>query len=166
MRYNQFAIMKKFVLFSIAMLMSVASFAQESSQVEKTVDAIVKKYDDVDKVECVTVTKGNGLEMLKMLFNKQFGKDFMRGVTSITVINYSDASEETCLALRKELDAFITLLEEFNLSGEKKFADNDYVRSFASASSETGTLSDFVVAIEKEDSKMVMYMAGEIKVSD
>ena len=164
MRYNQFAIMKKIVLFSIAMLMSVASFAQEPSQVEKTVDAIVKKYDDVDKVECFTVTKGNGLEMLKMLFNKQFGKDFMRGVTSITVINYSDASEETCLALRKELDAFITLLEEFNLSGEKRFADNDYVRSFASASSETGTLSDFVVAIEKEDSKMVMYMAGEIKV--
>ena len=144
--------------------MSVASFAQESSQVEKTVDAIVKKYDDVDKVECFTVTKGNGLEMLKMLFNRQFGKDFMRGVTSITVINYSDASEETCLALRKELDAFVTLLEEFNLSGEKRFADNDYVRSFASASSETGTLSDFVVAIEKEDSKMVMYMAGEIKV--
>ena len=164
MRYNQFAIMKKFVLFSIAMLMSVASFAQESSQVEKTVDAIVKKYDDVDKVECFTVTKGNGLEMLKMLFNRQFGKDFMRGVTSITVINYSDASEETCLALRKELDAFITLLEEFNLSGEKRFADNDYVRSFASASSDAGTLSDFVVAIEKEDSKMVMYMAGEIKV--
>lgn len=157
--------MKRIALLIALVLMTfVGGYAQESSQVEKAVDAIVKKYDDVDKVECFTVTKGNGLEMLKMLFNKQFGKDFMRGVTSITVINYSDASEETCLALRKELDAFVTLLEEFNLSGEKRFADNDYVRSFASASSETGTLSDFVVAIEKEDSKMVMYMAGEIKV--
>ena len=157
--------MKRIALLVALVLMTfVGGYAQEPSQVEKTVDAIVKKYDDVDKVECVTVTKGNGLEMLKILFNKQFGKDFMRGVTSITVINYSDASEETCLALRKELDAFVTLLEEFNLSGEKKFADNDYVRSFASASSDAGTLSDFVVAIEKEDSKMVMYMAGEIKV--
>ena len=157
--------MKRIALLIALVLMTfVGGYAQEPSQVEKTVDAIVKKYDDVDKVECITVTKGNGLEMLKMLFNKQFGKDFMRGVTSITVINYSDASEETCLALRKELDAFVTLLEEFNLSGEKKFADNDYVRSFASASSDAGTLSDFVVAIEKEDSKMVMYMAGEIKV--
>ena len=157
--------MKRIALLIALVLMTfVGGYAQEPSQVEKTVDAIVKKYDDVDKVECFTVTKGNGLEMLKMLFNKQFGKDFMRGVTSITVINYSDASEETCLALRKELDAFVTLLEEFNLSGEKKFADNDYVRSFASASSDAGTLSDFVVAIEKEDSKMVMYMAGEIKV--
>ena len=157
--------MKRIALLIALVLMTfVGGYAQEPSQVEKTIDAIVKKYDDVDKVECFTVTKGNGLEMLKMLFNKQFGKDFMRGVTSITVINYSDASEETCLALRKELDAFITLLEEFNLSGEKRFADNDYVRSFASASSDAGTLSDFVVAIEKEDSKMVMYMAGEIKV--
>ena len=157
--------MKRIALLIALVLMTfVGGYAQEPSQVEKTVDAIVKKYDDVDKVECITVTKGNGLEMFKMLFNKQFGKDFMRGVTSITVINYSDASEETCLALRKELDAFVTLLEEFNLSGEKKFADNDYVRSFASASSDAGTLSDFVVAIEKEDSKMVMYMAGEIKV--
>ena len=157
--------MKRIALLIALVLMTfVGGYAQEPSQVEKTIDAIVKKYDDVDKVECFTVTKGNGLEMLKMLFNKQFGKDFMRGVTSITVINYSDASEETCQALRKELDAFITLLEEFNLSGEKRFADNDYVRSFASASSDAGTLSDFVVAIEKEDSKMVMYMAGEIKV--
>lgn len=157
--------MKRIALLIALVLMTfVGGYAQEPSQVEKTVDAIVKKYDDVDKVECITVTKGNGLEMFKILFNKQFGKDFMRGVTSITVINYSDASEETCLALRKELDAFVTLLEEFNLSGEKKFADNDYVRSFASASSDAGTLSDFVVAIEKEDSKMVMYMAGEIKV--
>ena len=157
--------MKRIALLIALVLMTfVGGYAQEPSQVEKTVDAIVKKYDDVDKVECITVTKGNGLEMFKMLFNKQFGKDFMRGVTSITVINYSDASEETCLALRKELDAFVTLLEEFNLSGEKRFADNDYVRSFASASSDAGTLSDFVVAIEKEDSKMVMYMAGEIKV--
>ena len=157
--------MKRIALLVALVLMTfVGGYAQEPSQVEKTIDAIVKRYDDVDKVECFTVTKGNGLEMLKMLFNKQFGKDFMRGVTSITVINYSDASEETCLALRKELDAFVTLLEEFNLSGEKKFADNDYVRSFASASSDAGTLSDFVVAIEKEDSKMVMYMAGDIKV--
>ena len=157
--------MKRIALLIALVLMTfVGGYALEPSQVEKTVDAIVKKYDDVDKVECITVTKGNGLEMLKILFNKQFGKDFMRGVTSITVINYSDASEETCLALRKELDAFVTLLEEFNLSGEKKFADNDYVRSFASASSDAGTLSDFVVAIEKEDSKIVMYMAGEIKV--
>ena len=110
--------MKRIALLIALVLMTfVGGYAQEPSQVEKTIDAIVKRYDDVDKVECITVTKGNGLEMFKMLFNKQFGKDFMRGVTSITVINYSDASEETCLALRKELDAFVTLLEEFNLSG-------------------------------------------------
>lgn len=158
------SMMKRLALFVSLVMMTIVGYAQEPSQVEKAVDAIVKKYDDIDKVECFMVTKGNGLEMFKILFNKQFGKDFMRGVTSITVINYSDASLETCLALHKDLDAFISLLEEFNLSEEKAFSDNDYVRCFASASSDTGTLSDFVIAIEKEDSKMIMYMAGDIKV--
>ena len=42
---------------------------------------IVKKYDDNNGVSCVTVAKGSGLEMLKMVFNKEFGKEFMKGVT-------------------------------------------------------------------------------------
>ena len=157
--------MKRMALIAVLLMMAfINGYAQEPSQVEKAVNEIVKKYDDTKGVECVTVVKGNGLEMVKLLFNKQFGKDFMRGVTSITIINYSDAPEEVCLALRKELDAFIALLEEFNVSEEEQFADNDYVRCFASASSDASTLSDFVVAIEKEDSKTVMYMAGDIKV--
>lgn len=158
--------MMKRVLLLVALVMAafVSGYAQEPSQVEKAVYEIVKKYDDTKGVECVTVVKGNGLEMVKLLFNKQFGKDFMKGVTSITIINYSDAPEEVCLALRKELDVFIALLEEFNVGEEEQFADNDYVRCFASASSDVGTLSDFVIAIEKEDSKMLMYMAGDIKV--
>lgn len=159
------SLVKRWVpIVALQMMAFVSGYAQESSQVEKTVNEIVKKYDDTNGVECVTVVKGGGLEMVKLLFNKQFGKDFMRGVTSITIINYSDAPKDVCLALRKELDAFSTLLEEFNVSEEKQFADNDYVRSFASASLDGGVLSDFVIAIEKEDSKMVMYMAGEIKV--
>ena len=156
---------KTLMAFFVLLMMAFANgYGQEPSRVEKVVGEIVKKYDDTNGVECVTVVKGGGMEMVKLLFNKQFGKDFMKGVTSITIINYSDAPEEVCLALRKELDAFITLLEEFNVGEEEQFADNDYVRSFASASSDTGTLSDFVIAIERKDSKMIMYMAGDIKV--
>ena len=157
----------KFKLFLIALFIIAvpASYAQNSSAVEKAVKEIVKKYDGVDKVDCVTVTKGNGLELVKMMFKKEFGKEFMKGVTSITIINYSDASENTCASLRKELDVFLPLLEEFDLSEDKSFSDNEFVRSFASESeTEKGAISDFVAAIEKEDSKMVMYMAGTIKV--
>ena len=156
--------MKHFLLIiAVALATGISSFAQGSSKIEKMVKEIVNKYDGKDQIECIAVTKGNGLEVVKMALNNEFGKSFMKGVTSITIINYSDASEDTCTALRKELDVFISLLEEFDLSKEKSFSDNDFVRCFA-AVSDSGKLSDFVVAIEQDDSKMVMYMAGEIKV--
>lgn len=137
--------------------------AQQSSSVQSTMDQIVKKHETSQGVSCMTVAKGSGLEMLKMMFNREFGKEFMKGVTSITLIEYSEASEETCIALRKDLDAFMAHLKEFDVSKEKEFADNDYIRCFASES-DSGTLSDFVIALENDKSKMVMYMAGKIKV--
>ena len=155
----------KLCLIALFIIAVPASYAQNSAAVEKAVKEIVKKYDGVDKVDCVTVAKGSGLELVKMMFKKEFGKEFMKGVTSITIINYSDASEKTCASLRKELDVFLPLLEEFDLSEEKSFSDTGYVRSFASESkTDKGAITDFVAAIEKEDSKMVMYMAGTIKV--
>ena len=139
---------------------AVVSQAQETSGVETAVKEIVKKYDGKDKVNCMSIVKGGGLELVKMALNKEFGKSFMKGVTSITIIDYSDASEATCEALRKELEVFSSLLQEFNLNEEKQFSDNDYIRCFASENS--GVLSDFVVALESDKSKTVMYMAGKI----
>lgn len=139
---------------------AVISQAQETSGVETAVKEIVKKYDGKDKVNCMSIVKGGGLELVKMALNKEFGKSFMKGVTSITIIDYSDASEATCAALRKELEVFSSLLQEFNLNEEKQFSDNDYIKCFASENS--GVLSDFVVALESDKSKTIMYMAGKI----
>lgn len=155
---NRFIIRTALVaaLFFCAMI----SQAQETSGVETAVKEIVKKYDGKDKVNCMSIVKGGGLELVKMALNKEFGKAFMKGVTSITIIDYSDASEATCEALRKELEVFSSLLQEFNLNEEKQFSDNDYIKCFASENS--GVLSDFVVALESDKSKTVMYMAGKI----
>ena len=155
----------KFRLVLVALLLAtfVNAFAQLSSDVETAMSQIVAKYDGQKGISCMTVAKGSGLEMMKIMFNREFGKEFMKGVTSITLIDYSDASEETCMTLRKDLDAFLPLLQEFDLRKEKQFSDNDYIRCFASQA-ESGTLSDFVIALENEKSKMVMYMAGNINV--
>ena len=147
----------------VAFLLATVSYAQQPASIEKAVKDIVKKYDDNNGVSCMTVAKGSGLEMLKMVFNKEFGKEFMKGVTSITIIDYSDAPEATCMDIRKDLDVFQSLLSEFDVSEEKQFSDNDYIRCFASTN-ESGILSDFVIALEDKESKMVMYMAGAIKV--
>ena len=101
------SVMKRWALLVALVVMSFAGgYAQEPSQVENTVDAIVKKYDGIDKVQCVKVAKGSGLKLLKMMLKREFGKEFMQGVTSITIINYSEASQETCQAIRQELDVF------------------------------------------------------------
>lgn len=147
----------------VAMMTIVGGYAQESSEVARKVNDMVKKYDGTEGVDCMSLVKGRGLEMVKMMFNKEFGKEFMKGVTSITVIDYSDASQEICQSLRKDLDDFLSLLEEFKVGDEKAFADNDYIRSFA-RTSDSGTLSDFVIALENNGTKTMLYMAGEIKV--
>ena len=136
--------------------------AQQTPTAEQTFAQILKKYDGKEGITCMSVTKGSGLEMVKIMFNQEFGKAFMKGVTSISFIEYTDASPEICTALHDDLDAFISLLEEFDLSNEKEFSDNKFLRCFATACDEE-TLSDFVVAIEDEDSKMLMYMGGKIK---
>ena len=136
----------------------------QSAEVEKTFMKIIEKYDDTENVTCLTATKGNGLEFMKMMFNKEFGKDFMKGVTSISFIEYSDAAEEISTALRKDLDAFKALLSEINLSGVKQFSDNKFLRCFATTSDDA-SISDFVVAMEDDESKMLLYMAGTIKVT-
>lgn len=158
--------MKRIVLLAMLSFMIMASgFAQEPLTVELKFNELIQKYEKVKGVECMTLVKGRGLGMVKMMLNKQFGKDFMQGVTSIAIINYSESSQETCLALRNELDAFKSLLEEFNVGEAKAFDSNDYVRGFASASSDDKTISDFIIAVEEKDSKIIMYMAGKIKVA-
>ena len=151
------------IILALFVATALSCYAQPSANVEKTVKDIVTKYEGSAGVSCLTVVKGGGLEMLKMMLNKEFGKDFMKGVTSITLIEYSEASEETCLTLRKDLDAFLSILQEFDVSKEKQFADNDYIRCFASAS-ESGLVSDFVIALENYISMMIMFMAGTIYV--
>ena len=151
------------LLVAMLVMTIVAGYAQEPSKVEAKVKEIVKQYEDVKGVECFVFAKGSGLGIVKMAFTEQFGKDFMKGVRSITIINYSEASNEVCQALHQELDAFGSLLEEIKPKEDKDSSNKGYSRSFASISN-GNTMSDFVIAIEDDESKMMMYMAGDIVV--
>lgn len=137
------------------------SFAAQPDKIDDTVLKLAQKYENVEGVECLVVVKGEGLELIKMMLKKEFGKKFMKGVTAIVIIDYSNAAEDTCQALHKELDIFTSMLEEFNLNEEEGFSDSQFVRCFANESG-SGVLSDFVVALEDGESKMILYMGGEI----
>lgn len=156
-------ITKMVLLVAMLVMTIVAGYAQEPSKVEAKVKEIIKQYENVKGVECFEFAKGSGLGIVKMAFNQQFGKDFMKGVRSITIINYTDASNEICQALHQELDAFSSLLEEIKPKEDKGSSNKGYSRSFASISN-GNTMSDFMIAIEDDESKMMMYMAGDIVV--
>lgn len=153
------------ILLALFAIISITSNAATTEQVDKAVKDIIATYKDSKGIETVSVAKGNGLEIVKMMLKKHFGKEFMRGVTSITVLSYGGATEAICNSIRKDLDTIAAILEEFDVSGNKDFSQNDYMRCFAQRT-ESGTLSDFVVALEKDQHKMVVYMAGEIKVEE
>ena len=158
--------MKRFLI-KITMLAALftmafaTAFAQNSAKVESTFKEIMKKYEGTEGVECISVVKGQGLELIKAMLRKELGRSFMKGVTSINIVEYGEASEETCASLRKDLDVFLSLLNEFEVGEEMEFADNDYLRCFADDSEDV--LSDFVIAMEHGEVKMLMYMAGEIR---
>lgn len=162
--------MKHFVkrmvlLVALCMVTKMVGFAQEPSVAELKFKEIVKRYENAKGVDCMTVVKGGGLEMVKLMFNKQFGKEFMKGVKSITIISYSEASAEVCQALRKEVDECQKYLTEFNLGDGKASSEQGNIRAFALPIDER-SISDFVVSMEHESGKMIVYMAGEIKVPE
>ena len=150
----------RILLLVISIFVAQNTFARETSKVEKAVDEMVSKYEGASGVTCLTVVKGRGLEIMKAMLNKEFGKSFMKGVTRITLIEYTDASQENCNSLHKDLEVFQTLMDDFDFNNEEEFAENEYIRCFACENGDR--LSDFVVALENESSKTVMYMAGEI----
>lgn len=156
---------KRALIAAIIILFGIAGYPHKSDDVGKTVKEIVKKYEDSTGVECMTIVKGEGLELVKMMLKKKFGKQFIKGVTSITIIDYSKAPEETCKSLRNEMDLFLSLLEEFKISDNEEFSDNNFIRCFA-ASSSPGILLHFIIAMEKGDTKTIMHMAGEIKANE
>lgn len=153
------------LIIALCAMTVMTGYAQASSKVEEKFNEFVKKYENTEGVSSMSVVKGGGLELVKMIFSKELGKDFMKGVTSITVIDYSSASQEICMSLRNDLDSFVSLLEEFNLNNEEVSTGNDYLRCFA-ASSDSNTISDFIIAMENESTKTIMYMAGTIKVEE
>ena len=159
------SMIKSMLIAAIIMLTGITGYAQQSDDVDKAVKDIMEKYDTSTGVESTVIEQGSGLGFVKMMLKKEFGKEFMKGVTSITIIDYSNASNETCKSLHNDLNSFLSLLEEFKISDKKEFSDNDFIRCFA-ASSSPGVLSHFIIALEKEKSRTIMHMAGKIVAGD
>ncbi|MBQ5827198.1 MAG: hypothetical protein IIW47_00205, partial [Bacteroidales bacterium] len=79
---------KSALIATIIMFSGIAGYPYKTDDVGKTVKEIAEKYQDSTGVECMTIVKGEGLNLVKMMLKKEFGKQFIKGVTSITIIDY------------------------------------------------------------------------------
>lgn len=148
------------VLAVVFMFASWTALANQPTNIETTVKQIAAEYENRDGVDCIVVEDGASLTVIKQLFKQKFGKDFMKGVTSMVIIDYSKASNETRTAIRKRIDAFSATLQVFNIT------DGEEIKCFASVSNsnETTNISNLMFLMENSDNRMFVYMGGVINV--
>lgn len=162
--------MKKF-LFRTTLVIALlfAGWSAEAANPTKIAEAvkqIVAEFDGVSGVDCIEVTQGSGLGLVKAMFKQQFGKDFMQGVTSMIVIDYTKASQEVYTSLRKKIDGFSATLQEFELEAGQ-LSEGQKIKSFAKVgeTSDAATITDMIIVMEDGGHRMCVYMSGVIKVA-
>ena len=67
---------------------------------------------------------------------------------------------------RRAVCSYENMSEELAAAFAEKYPKgyNDYFRGFALVSDDDKTISDFIIAVEEKETKIIMYMAGKIKV--
>lgn len=165
----KFYSMKHFIkslvlLVAMTLFTGVGLHAQEPVSVDGAMHKLVKKYEDTKGVDCIVLTKGLRLSLVKLAMEDQLGEDSMKGVRSMTIIDYGSASAKVCQALRKDLEAVTSLLEELEMSEDEK-SQKGTKRCFVGAvNPKNGKVSNLLVVIEDDSDKMVVYMAGSLVV--
>lgn len=146
----------KTILVLASILVSWTMFAAPA-KIEDSVRKLAADYEKVEGFDCLIIQKGEGLGLVKSMFNQSFGRKFMKGVTSIIMIDYSKASEEKVKEIHGIFDGFSATLEEIDL-GEEEIQPGEYLKCFGKV--EGKTVSDFMIIMEDAEGKMLVYMGG------
>ena len=158
--------MMKNVLFRSALILAFvfASWTASAVQpvnIEDSVKKMAKEFENTAGVESVVLDGGLGLALVKSMFKAKFGKEFMKDVTSMILIDYSKATNDVANALRKRLDSFSAVLQELEL-GKGELAEGQYAKCYAKI--EAPKISDMMIIIEDKESRLYLYMGGKLNV--
>ena len=140
---------------------SIAAAAQQTTNIEAIVRQIAKEFDDTKGVDCMVLEKGVALGMVKGAFKPMFGSAFMKNVTSMVIIDYSDASEEICNAIRSKVEGFSKLLDDLTPDKSEQ-KEGEYTRCYATINGTS--ISDFMIIMESDKNKMFLYMGGVLDI--
>ena len=146
----------------LAMLLTLwlGAAAQSSDTGRELMTSMVDRYSQNKGVNGMVCTKGNGLEMIKLVLRKEFGKEFIKGVDVIIIIDYSSADKQVAEAIRAQTDTLSASYEQKELP--KEMTEGSYMRNYFKLSENKEAITDMVVLMENESTRTVIYFGGEM----
>ena len=151
------------ILATALTLASLTASAQQTVNIEESVKQIVEEMDNIKGFDCLVLTHGLQLKIVKEIFKQKFGKEFMKDVTSILLVNYSKASEEDRKTFRGKIEEIAAQLQEFRLS-EQHTKEAEYTRGYATVI-EKSLISNLMVITENDGKALFFYMSGTLNTS-
>ena len=134
--------------------------AQSADTGRELMTSMVDRYSEHKGVNGMVCTKGNGLEMIKLMLRKEFGKDFIKGVDVIIILDYSKADQQVTEAIRTQTESLSASYEQKELPEE--LTNGNYMRNFFKLSDNKEAITDMVVLMEGAENRTVIYFGGEM----
>lgn len=152
---------KRGIMLLVMMLtLWLGAAAQPTSTGRELMTSMVEKYGEDKGVNGMVCTKGNGLEMIKLVLRKEFGKDFIKGVDMIIIIDYSKAEQQVAEVIRTQTESLSASYEQKELPEE--MTKGNYMRNFFKQNDSKEVITDMVVLVESAENKTVIYFGGEM----
>lgn len=148
------------MLLVMALTLWLGAAAQPTSTGRELMTSLVEEYGEDKGVNGMVCTKGNGLEMIKLVLRKEFGKDFIKGVDMIIIIDYSKAEQQVAEVIRTQTESLSASYEQKELPEE--MTKGNYMRNFFKLSENKEAITDMVVLMENESTRTAIYFGGEM----
>jgi hypothetical protein len=163
-------VMKRF-LFVVSLLAALIFcgkpvLGQEGEKSGKdAVMSFLAKYKDVEGFNEQTFVKGEGLGLIKAQMGKKMGKSFMKGVTVLTMVDYTEVKPQVCDSIHADYNLYFSKFTEVEIP-DSTMTEEKYARTFFQVKEDEKAVSDFITVIEDKEMKILLYMGGVIKVED
>lgn len=158
-------IRKILILCGLILSLSTAAMAQsgQGTEIRKQMQSIANKYEQKSGFDIMTAVKGEGLELIKVMMRKEFGKDFIKGVNIIIMADYAEASKSDSALFRSEVMRLKRYCENIDIPEELLKEENGVTDFMVKVDSSGEYMTDFIIIHEAGNERSMVYFGGKIK---
>lgn len=133
--------------------------AQEQPTISQSLDSLIIKYQDTEGVNCINLTEGKGLGIVRLAMRKYFSAKLLRNISQIAIIEYSTAPSDLVNDVQNDLN---TRFAQMQLLAEETTEDGQKTRCLINCNDSTSDISDVFFTIESDKYRCCVYMHGII----